>query len=1043
MSDAEWKFAKYDTAVSELDSEAAVDGLTESMLDGLSQKGFCVIDFKGLVAAMGEETLKAAEAEVKELERVERFTAPPKEVLQGLLGEEGSPLTCELETGVEVDGGESKDGPTLRKIDTIMNSMAVFLQPVIESRTGLSISGRSKAMLHIATDQSDEEPQELTDYVADEYLSLFLNQQLMIIFFMGPGKAHLEMQPFLMGEDAKVHVVSTEPGMAVILRADMLTHRFYSYSKTVAMSCILSKSIQDSAAKKDVLRGVDAPVAQELIRWIAERMKVIKDSETIGDAGQEWDPAIPRNWQSIMNHTFAKGPQVAVRGLGTRLAATWSPQAMYTGTIYGSDVVGEIPMTRWNYQDKFSPDPEGWKYGCSYAKHGTFMEGAELFDNKPFGLSVFESKAMDPCQRVILECGYECMNDAGISKKKMMRSLIGCYIGLSITEFGCVPQTEDCVGTSMAGSITSNRISFCLGMQGPSYSIDIGAAATHSAVQQAAASLRYQTDVFKPNHTALSGGIILCLANDFYVLNCAAGALSVTGRSMTFDTTANGRCRGEGAACITMDLLDEYIDGQAVRDDGKRNLGIATAFVMSHMGKAAGLTAPSGVAERELLADSIRMASVSPGDIDWVDCHGDGVVLNDAVEVMSTAQSYRGDADLKFTPLGMGAVKTNNGYIHETCGGPQFFRILYGNRFGCMPATQHLTELNPHIEAWDGDQPLQFNTECMQSKSTSSFGSFSGFSATGSMVHIVMWGEMDQEVCQPRAQMKRAGIVFWPGGGGELPAGAEATKSYSICGSWTAFNTAETMEKEDDGVYGFTVTLGVNKFEHFKLYLDGSRQKVLHPGAMNAPKNVTVMGPDKSDDAEGFTWVIDGRGGPKAVAPPGQPMLAAGEVEEGALAVSPELWYVEETVATGKPGDKYRVRLYVAGKWRTLDWKKVEDAEDGVSYADGGTYYVVASWNGWSFNQPLSPSGDGVYSLDVDFKKGGGQFVIVRDEDWDQVFSPSPTDYSPNAVAGPGDFPEELHWNIVAKPGQKSKIEFKRQWDNGVESKSISWTKAA
>lgn len=48
-----------------------------------------------------------------------------------------------------------------------------------------------------------------------------------------------------------------------------------------------------------------------------------------------------------------------------------------------------------------------------------------------------------------------------------MRSLIGVYVGASTSEFAFAPQ-EDCSmsGTGGANSITSNRISFCLGMQG-------------------------------------------------------------------------------------------------------------------------------------------------------------------------------------------------------------------------------------------------------------------------------------------------------------------------------------------------------------------------------------------------------------------------------------------------------------------------------------------------------------------------------------------------------------------------------------------------
>ena len=55
----------------------------------------------------------------------------------------------------------------------------------------------------------------------------------------------------------------------------------------------------------------------------------------------------------------------------------------------------------------------------------------------------------------------------GFEKKTLMRSLIGVYVGASNSEFALAPQDDASMsGTGSANSITSNRISFCLGMQG-------------------------------------------------------------------------------------------------------------------------------------------------------------------------------------------------------------------------------------------------------------------------------------------------------------------------------------------------------------------------------------------------------------------------------------------------------------------------------------------------------------------------------------------------------------------------------------------------
>ena len=41
-----------------------------------------------------------------------------------------------------------------------------------------------------------------------------------------------------------------------------------------------------------------------------------------------WDPDIPREWRSAMNHMFHKGQMIAVKGEACRVPATESPSAL-------------------------------------------------------------------------------------------------------------------------------------------------------------------------------------------------------------------------------------------------------------------------------------------------------------------------------------------------------------------------------------------------------------------------------------------------------------------------------------------------------------------------------------------------------------------------------------------------------------------------------------------------------------------------------------------------------------------------------------------
>merc|ERR1719478_1800395 len=93
--------------------------------------------------------------------------------------------------------------------------------------------------------------------------------------------------------------------------------------------------------------------------------------------------------------------------------------------------------------------------------------------------------------------------------------------------------------------------------------------------------------------------------------------------------------------------------------------------------------------------------------------------------------------------------------------------------------------------------------------------------------------------------------------------------------------------------------------------------------------------------------------------------------------------YVEvDTQDTGLVGDKYRVRLRVAGKFRTVEWEKLRDK---VKPADvpKGTYYVIGTWTDLAFQEMVCEDAEkGLFSLEVSLHEWGGDFLVVRDRDW-------------------------------------------------------------
>ncbi|CAJ1339465.1 unnamed protein product [Effrenium voratum] len=311
----------------------------------------------------------------------------------------------------------------------------------------------------------------------------------------------------------------------------------------------------------------------------------------------------------------------------------------------GIDGAQIVPHLRWDHEQYYASDPlkdpmGQWKTHCN---HGCFIEGLELFDNKMFKISPMEAQGMDPNQRQALEVFYETTMSAGIDDKKLMRSNIGVFMGGTggvVSEFGQVP--KDDVGgalgsTSGSAAIMANRISFCMGIHGPNFFIDLEGAASLTAFNLAVDSV--QRD--KAQCIAAVALGVDCNVHPQGLLPLGwAGLLSKKGRCLSFDSYADGYIRGEGYTGLYVSPLMKEENGKKMIDEDPPIIALASGTFINNNGRSASLTAPSGAMYQELVANCVRSADLSPLDVDAVECHATGNVLADAVEARHTIHCH-------------------------------------------------------------------------------------------------------------------------------------------------------------------------------------------------------------------------------------------------------------------------------------------------------------------------------------------------------------------------------------------------------------------
>ncbi|WP_435205201.1 beta-ketoacyl synthase N-terminal-like domain-containing protein [Micromonospora sp. bgisy143] len=432
--------------------------------------------------------------------------------------------------------------------------------------------------------------------------------------------------------------------------------------------------------------------------------------------------------------SVAPGPAepIAIVGIGCRLPRADGPEQFWRLLSDGVDATGDVPADRWDAEALLGVGPGA--PGTVVTRRGGFLDRVDLFDNAFFRISAREARAMDPQQRLFLEVAWEALEDAGVTLEHRRSARVGVFVGMNTTDYQqlLTRRARDVdlyYGTGNSFSGTAGRLSYFLDVRGPSLAIDTACSSSLVAVHLAVQSLRAgEADV------ALAGGVNVMVRPTVHLAMSAAGALSPDGRCKTFDASADGYGRGEGAGVVVLKTL-----AQAERD-GDRVYAVIRGSAVNHNGASGGLTVPGGEAQEELIRTALAAGGVAASDVDYLEAHGTGTVLGDAVELRAIARAL-GDGRQPDRPLLVGSVKTNLGHLEAAAGIAGLIKTALALRHGELPAHLHVTHPTPQVD-W-ARLPLRVTTSTTAWPATGGRPPVAGVSAfgfTGTNAHVVLSG---------------------------------------------------------------------------------------------------------------------------------------------------------------------------------------------------------------------------------------------------------------------------------------------------------------
>jgi acyl transferase domain-containing protein len=227
-------------------------------------------------------------------------------------------------------------------------------------------------------------------------------------------------------------------------------------------------------------------------------------------------------------------------------------------------------------------------------------------------------------------------------------------------------------------------------------------------------------------------------------------ALSPSGRSRTFDKSADGIAISEGIAIVVLKRLAD------ARRDGDRIYAVIKAVAGSSDGKALGMTAPLPAGQMRALKRAYNKAGFSPNTLGLYEAHGTGTVAGDRAELETIITTLVAEKAVSKS-CAIGSLKTMIGHTKSTAGVAGLIKVALSLHHKVLPP--HLGVDTPLDPIADPESPVYLLKDAqpwLLHPDYSRRGSVSAFGFGGTNFHAVL------EEYQSAVQETASGAQTWP-----------------------------------------------------------------------------------------------------------------------------------------------------------------------------------------------------------------------------------------------------------------------------------------
>jgi polyketide synthase PksN len=469
-----------------------------------------------------------------------------------------------------------------------------------------------------------------------------------------------------------------------------------------------------------ILTG-EGDVIAEIINAAVTLVKSPSQLKNISPASSD---GIPQNVEDT---------KIAIIGLSGRYPGARNIAEFWDNLKEGKDCITEIPADRWDWRDYFEKKRN--RPGKTYCKWGGFIEGVDEFDPLFFNILPREAEAIDPQERLFLECAYKTLEDAGYTRETIGRDHgtlggnVGVFVGVMHEEYQLYGAQAQAQGMMVAltgnPSSIANRVSYVLNFHGPSLAVDTMCSSALTALHLACGSIKNGEC-----EAAIAGGVNISIHPNKYLLLEHGNFTSSKGRCESFGKGGDGYVPGEGVGAVMLKPLSNAIK------DGDHIYGVIRSSMINAGGKTSGYSVPNPAAQGAVIEMAFARASIDPRKISYIEAHGTGTSLGDPIEIDGLSRVFR-----KYTPdkqfCSIGSVKSNIGHCESAAGIAALTKVLLQLKHKQLVPSLHAKELNPNIDFEQSPFSVQRELTEWQGEYPRIAG-ISSFGAGGSNAHIII-----------------------------------------------------------------------------------------------------------------------------------------------------------------------------------------------------------------------------------------------------------------------------------------------------------------